>query len=144
MNNKMLYSILAFAGVIPFVACALLPLAGIASLPLFGALDELAGSYGLAIVSFLTGIHWATYLYRQDEVPFNLMISSNVVFLVAWFAFVLGDTSAALFAQLVALIVLLLIDHQLKARALITRDYFRTRSIATVLAAGSILIILAS
>ena len=142
MNDKALYSILAFAGVTPFLAGALLPLAGIVSLPVLGPLDVLVSSYGLAIVSFLTGIHWATYLYRQDEVPFNLMISSNVVFLAAWFAFVLASTGGALTAQLVALIVLLLIDRGLQARGLISADYFRTRAIATILAAAAILLIL--
>ena len=111
MTDSRIYSMLAMAGVTPFVACALLPLVGIESIPAFGDLDNLAATYGLAIVSFLTGIHWATQIYEPQESPFNLLLASNVVFLLVWFAFVLGDLQIALGAQLVALLVLLGVDR---------------------------------
>jgi hypothetical protein len=144
MENKTLYSMLALAGVLPFLACASLPIAGVAALPPFGALDELAASYGLAIIAFLTGIHWATYLYRQGKVPFNLMITSNVVFLAVWFAYVLGSVSVALIVQIVAFMVILIIDGRLSANALLTRHYLGIRSIATALAIASLAIIILS
>lgn len=142
MDNKALYSTLTLAGVTPFLACALLPFIGITELPSVGPLNELANSYAMAIVCFLTGIHWATYLYRQHEVALNLMAMSNIVFLFAWFAYVLSATAVSLGAQLVALVVLLLIDGKLKADGLISAHYFRTRSIATALAVGSLLLML--
>lgn len=138
MNDSKLYSLLAFAGASPFLAGALLQLAGIEALGPFGAVDELAASYGLAIVCFLAGTHWATFLYRQSETPFSLLIWSNVVFLVVWFGFVLAGTAWALSAQLVALLALLFVDSRLLRAGLITRDYFRVRSVATSLAAISI------
>ena len=113
MNDSKTYSMLAMAGVTPFVACALLPLIGIESIEPFGALDRLAAVYGLAIVSFLTGIHWATQIYEPQQSPFNLLLASNVVFLFAWFAFVLGSLNVALGAQIVALLVLLGVDRWL-------------------------------
>ena len=70
-QSSRLYSLLALTGASPFVACAVLPLAGIGSIPGFGALDVLASTYGLAIVCFLAGAHWATYIYKQHETPFN-------------------------------------------------------------------------
>ena len=144
MNNRFLYSLLAFAGVTPFVACALLPLVGIVSIPPFGPLDQLVNSYGLAIICFLSGIHWATYLAQQDELPFNLMISSNVVFLLAWFGFVLGDLSVSLLIQIVSLAVLLTIDWRLRSAAIITAEYFRVRFTATSLAIASLTVVLLS
>ena len=130
------------AGATPFVACALLPLAGIESIAAFGALDRVAATYGLAIVSFLTGIHWATQLYEPQESRFNLLLVSNAVFLFAWFAFVLGNLDIALGAQLVALLALLGIDRWLYAMGLISRHYLSVRTAATSLAAVSLLIML--
>jgi hypothetical protein len=142
MDTKLLYSTLTYAGVTPFLACALLPLIGISSLPPFGPLDQLVNSYGLAIVCFLAGIHWANYLNNQDVLPFNLMISSNVVFLVAWFAYVLGELSWSLVIQIVALFILLLIDWRLKSAAVITAHYFRARFIATALASAALALVI--
>lgn len=144
MNDSKIYSMLAMAGVTPFVACALLPLAGIESIEPFGALDRLAAVYGLAIVSFLTGIHWATQIYEPQESPFNLLLVSNAVFLVVWFAFVLGSLETALGLQLIALLVLLGIDRWLYTTGLVSRHYLAVRTAATSLAALSLLIIILS
>ena len=140
-NDKPMYTILALAGVLPFVACALLPLFGVTSVEPFGRLDQIANSYGLAIVCFLAGIHWSTHLLRKDQLPFNLMISSNVVFLATWFMFILADTAWSLLTQVAALIVLLLIDWRLKNTAIISASYFRTRSIATAIASVALVLI---
>lgn len=141
MTDSKTYSVLAMAGVTPFVACALLPLMGISAIGPFGELDRLAAVYGLAIVSFLTGIHWATQIYEPQESSFNLLLVSNVIFLAVWFAFVLGSVDIALSAQLVALLVLLGIDRWLCGTGLISRHYLNVRSAATALATVSLLII---
>lgn len=141
MNDKALYSTLAFAGVTPFLFCALLSLLGVNMLPPAGDIDLLANSYGLAIISFLAGIHWATFLYRQNEVRVNLMVTSNVVFLLAWFAFMLAPVDASLIVQFFALVVLLLIDRGLRARELIASHYYRVRLVATSLAGASLVAI---
>lgn len=138
MNDKTLYSALALGGAIPFLGCALLLMLGIDSLPGIGSLLDLVSSYGLAIVSFLAGIHWATYLQGKSKLPFNLMISSNVIFLAAWFAFALGSVNWSLLTQMVALLLLLHIDWRLRMSAAITADYFRTRLIATIMAVASL------
>ena len=141
MSDRRIYSILAMAGVTPFVACALLPLVGISDLGPAGPLAQVAASYGLAIVSFLTGIHWATQIYDRQHAGFNLLIASNVVFVAVWLAFVLGSIEVALTAQLVALLVLLGIDRWLMNSGVITGHYYRTRSVATILATLSLAIL---
>ena len=132
---------LAFAGVLPFVACALLPFAGVTVVAPFGSLDQVANSYGLAIVCFLAGIHWATQVLRAGATPFNLMVVSNVVFLATWFMFILASTQWSLVTQVAALVTLLLIDMRLEKTSVITSNYLRTRIIATVLASAALLLI---
>lgn len=144
MEDQRLYTVLALAGAMPFVACAILPLLGVESVPPLGDLHELAARYGLAIICFLTGIHWATFLYKRDKSPANLFIISNAMFLVVWFAYELVDLKFALATQFVAFAMLLAIDFRILTAGAITPDYFRTRTIATALATVSIAIMLVS
>ena len=141
MAANRLYTLLALTGATPFLACALLLLLGFTSLPPFGAVDTLAGSYGLAILCFLCGAQWGTYLLKPGETPFNLFLSSNAVFLVVWFAFVLASTDAALIVQAAAFLFLLFVDHRIGLRQLYSRHYLTVRTIATSLAVASLLII---
>ena len=141
MNDKRIYSVLAMAGVTPFVACAILPLAGFDSIELLGPLADVAASYGLAIVSFLAGIHWATQIYDRQQSGFNLLIASNVVFGGVWLAYAIGPVEFALTAQLVALLVLLGVDRWLLNNGVISAHYYRTRSAATALAVLSLAVI---
>ncbi|MGB5331252.1 MAG: DUF3429 domain-containing protein [Woeseiaceae bacterium] len=142
MENKRLYTLLALAGTSPFVACALLPLIGIDSLPGFGALDVLASTYGLAIICFLAGAHWGTYLLSQSATPFNLFVSSNVVFLAVWFAFIGANLAWSIAVQIIAFQILLFIDFRLNQDAIISAAYLRIRLIATLIATVSLLVIL--
>jgi len=142
MQDIRLYSLLALAGTTPFVACALLPLSGIEAFAPFGPLDAVASSYGLAIVTFLAGAHWGTYLSEQGTLPFNLFITSNVVFLVAWFAYVAASLSWAIGTQVIAFLFLLFVDLRLMQTNVITVHYFRVRTVATTIALISLVTIL--
>ncbi|MDJ0710791.1 MAG: DUF3429 domain-containing protein [Woeseiaceae bacterium] len=141
MNDRKIYSWLAIAGVTPFLACALLPFFGIDSIRPIGALDRAAAGYGLAIVSFLAGIHWATQIYDLQKTPFNLLLASNLFFVAVWLAFVLGDTATALVFQIAAFLALLGIDRWLLGSGVITQHYYRVRSTATMLATASLALI---
>ena len=142
MESTRLYSLLAITGTLPFVACAVLPLTGVDAIPPFGDLHQLASSYALAIVTFLAGAHWGTYLSTAETPTLNLFVSSNVVFLVAWFAFVATSIGWAIVTQIVALVFLLLVDYRLMQSGLISGHYFRIRSTATAIAIISLSIIL--
>ena len=141
MNDRKVYSVLTMAGVTPFVACAVLPIFGVHSIELLGPLGEVAAGYGLAIVSFLAGIHWATQLYELQKTPFNLLLASNIVFVAVWLVYAVGTLAAALVIQAVALVVLLGLDRWLLGNGVITQHYYRVRSTATVLAVASLLLI---
>ena len=141
MSDRKIYSVLAMAGVTPFVACALLPIFGVASIDMIGPLDRVAAGYGLAIISFLAGIHWATQIYDLQKTPFNLLLASNVFFVAVWLAYVLGDTATALVFQIAALTAMLGIDRWLLGSGVITQHYYRVRSAATALATVSLILI---
>ncbi len=143
MNPSARYQRLTFAGTLPFVACAVLLLADIGSVRPLGQVDALAASYGLAIVTFLAGTHWAFQLLRPSETPHNLFFASNAVFLAAWFAWISGSLAWALLAQVLAFAYLLVVDHRLSASGITTPAYFRVRSAATAAAMVSLLTILA-
>ncbi len=134
---------LALAGTLPFVACALLPFAGVVSVPYLGALDRVVAAYGLAIVCFLAGALWGSCLNRRPVASPAILIGSNTIFLAAWFAYVGASVDAAILMQLIALLVLLLIDHNLRKKHVISHAYFRLRAKATIIAVVSLLLVLA-
>ena len=132
---------LAYAGASPFLACAVLPWLGIASLPIFGPLDLFANAYGLAIIAFLAGTHWAFQLQGASRTPFNLFVTSNLVFVVALFAYVALELRWSLATEVVAFLYLLFVDFRLYRGNLTPARYVRVRSIATGLACLSLLLI---
>ena len=144
MEDRPIYTVLMILGAVPFLVFALLPVAGVEELGRLGRLDQLASDYSLAILCFLTGVHWATQLYARAAVPFNLFIGSNAVFLAVWFAYVASSLQWALVTQFLAFPLLLAVDFQLLQKGLISRHYLRMRFIATALACFSLLFILIS
>ena len=144
MEQRQTYSALMVTGATPFLACALLPFIGVEEIAGLGRLDQLASSYSVAILCFLTGVHWATQLYEKEAAPFNLFIGSNAIFLAVWITYVAADLPWALATQLLAFPLLLAIDSSLLRKGLITAHYFRVRVVATALACLSLLLILVS
>ena len=136
------YTALALAGTVPFIACALLPLLGYDSIRYLGSLDKVVASYGLAIVCFLAGAHWGTYLSGRSADSLNLFITSNVIFLAVWFAYVGADMKWAIGTQVLAFLTLLFIDLRLKRSDVISNAYFRVRSVATLIATISLFVVL--
>lgn len=144
IQDTRLYAALAIAGTLPFIAGALLPLLGYASLPIVGSTDQLVASYGLAIVCFLTGAHWGTYLGGRSVDSLNLFITSNAILLAAWFAYIGTGIKVAISIQIIALLVLLYIDRRLAAGGVISAHYLRIRTVATTIATVSLLVVIAT
>ena len=143
MQDTRIYTALALAGTIPFIAGALLPLLGHDALPFLGSLDQLLASYGLAIVCFLAGAHWGTYLSGRCAESLNLFVISNAIFLAVWFAYVGTNVKTAIGVQIFAFVALLLTDRRLRIDDVISAVYFRVRSTATLIAIVSLLIVIA-
>ena len=143
MQDTRIYTALALAGTIPFIAAALLPLMGHEALPYVGPLDEMVASYGLAIVCFLAGAHWGTYLSGRSADSLNLFVISNVIFLAVWFAYLGASIKSAIGIQIFAFLTLLFIDMRLRSHDVISATYLRVRTVATLIAVVSLLIVIA-
>jgi hypothetical protein len=143
MESRKLYPILTYAGMLPFIGCALMPLVGLQELWNLGSYDYIAASYGLAIVCFLCGVHWGTYLYNRATAPDNLFITSNVIVVACWFAFLMAAQAVTLFVLVLAFLCLLFIDYRLLKVGQLTDYYFRMRATATVIAVLALVIIIA-
>ena len=106
------------------------------SLPFIGSTQNAVLSYGLLIVSFMAGVHWGQYLSGL-RAGVNLLVSSNIVALVAWFGFLL--LPAFWFCLLLVLLfaVLYLIDMKLHCQS----DYLKTRRNVTAIVCTSMLVI---
>jgi hypothetical protein len=135
-----LYKVLALTGTLPFLASAVIAAGQFSSiLPA----EDIAGSYGLAILSFLAGVHWATYLYRREELGINLLAISNIVVVTVWIAYLAPvHRGLTLAIQVIAFLYLLHIDRALLRGGLISDDYFNTRLQATIIAVISLLVVI--
>lgn len=82
MEKKNLAKILTYSGILPFIACAVYVFFA-DNIPFFqiSVMDVLL-AYGAIIASFIAGIHWGIYLFK--DAPLNLFIHSNVIALLAW------------------------------------------------------------
>jgi len=136
------YQVLAMLGTFPFIASAGMAIGGVTLGPIAPAV-VVASSYGLAILCFLCGAHWATYLYKRDETPFNLFVISNIVVVVIWLTYLLtGQSQLTLASQVLAFAFLLDIDRRLVRVGLVSAHYFRIRLQATIIAVISLLIVM--
>lgn len=126
MNKQTLAQTLTYAGLLPFWGAAIIP----AIVPdLLGLdYDRIILTYGAVIASFIAGIHWGVYLFKNTHI--NLFIHSNIAALLAWFAVIaaLPGSEAVLIG---CFLYLLFIDKQLKNANIIEPWYLRMRIIAT-------------
>lgn len=127
------YAMLAYAGAIPFVLCAIALSLGISDLGRIGSVKFVAASYGLTIVSFMAGVLWGIYLIGAQPIPANLFLVSNAVTIAAWFAFLLTPPTVALGVMALLFLYLLLVDARLTRTGVLDDRYFRTRRNVTLL-----------
>jgi hypothetical protein len=124
----------------PFVASALLLWAGHVSVPVLGSVSNIAASYGLLILAFMSGVQWGQRLSGVETSP-NLFVVSNAVALAAWFSYLLLSPRL-FFASLAALFaVVLMIDKRLAAEVHLSADYIRTRTVVSALVVLSLAVI---
>ena len=136
-----IYSMLTYAGALPFMACALMTLLGVSSIKLIGSVDYIAAAYALTIVSFMAGVHWGMALDQQrTEWPVNPFLSSNAVTIMAWLAFLTTTPKITLIICILAFLYLLWVDYRLYSLNLLTTHYFQTRRHVTALVVLSLLL----
>ncbi len=142
MQENKLYSLLTYAGALPFFLCALLPFAGLVEWENVGSFEYIARLYGLAIASFVAGSHWGMYLYNRESSPSNLFLTSNAVVLAAWSAFLFTIPVLTEFVLLLAFLYLLFVDYNLYKAGVTTPYYFRMRLNVTLIVCVSIVVII--
>jgi hypothetical protein len=135
MKPETIMRILAFAGAIPFFLGAL----GAARAAPVGVLgigaDLFLVAYGAVILSFLAGIHWGQFVAQTPGVGVALLLSSNVVAILAWLAVLLEQSqlAVALLLLVVGFVCQLWIDWRLLGVNAIPAAYFRLRGQVTAI-----------
>lgn len=142
MQPRRLYTLLTYAGALPFVACALLPWVGVEHVGRLGSVYRIAALYGLVIASFVAGSHWGIYLSRRGDAPVNLFVTSNVVAVAVWFVSLLGNFRSTLLALMLAFAYLVLVDFRLQRAGITTTDYWRTRLRVSAIVVASLAVTL--
>ena len=135
MNYSMhLYTkCLTCAGLIPFIACALLLSTGVESVPWLGSVSTLLSVYGLVIASFLAGSHWGQHLDQQNMLRPWLAYSSNVCAIALWLGFSLATFTVFIWLLMGVFLLLLGVDIVLFRAKFITGNYVKMRVIVTVI-----------
>jgi uncharacterized membrane protein len=119
--------ILTYSGIIPFAFFALLPLTQF-QLPLIDN-DLALIAYGTVIASFISGIHWGIYLFKES--PLNLFITSNIIALLAWASLLIMPILGKLVIVL-CLGALFYIDQKLHTETIIEDWFFKIRERASL------------
>jgi ATP/ADP translocase len=132
--------VLALSGTVPFLGCAVAPLAGFAVLPLVGDPVAAALAWSLAILSFMAGVHWGQYLAGGPTISINLFFTSVVVAIAGWLTFLLLAPQVALLIFALLFLVLLLVDRRLMKTKHIGPAYWKTRLWATLIVIGALLV----
>ena len=140
MNSRLVYSVLSYAGALPFLACALLPYAGLASLGPLGEVNAVLVGYGLAIASFLAGAHWACELTAPAKAGLPLFVLSNLAVVITWLTALAAPPFFALLEQLAVFVLLLCIDSRLFTGGVIDEHYWRLRKRITAIVLLALLI----
>jgi hypothetical protein len=144
MIDSKQYAVLAYAGTLPFIACAILPWIGMPVVAGIGSCAYIAAAYGVAIVSFMAGIHWGTFLYQADSLPVNLLLTSNAITVAVWLAFILTPVAVSIAVIAAALVLLLAVDFRLARAGLLTPDYLRTRRNVTLIVLAMLMLTIGS
>ena len=132
---------LACLGTIPFVIGAIFTTLGYQQLFFVGDLALMVESYGLIIVVFMSGVHWGHYLSDKNCHSINLLITSNVITLISWFAFLILSVELILIVYCLAFSILLYIDAKLLSIQVINKPYYKLRLIITTIVILSLLIV---
>lgn len=120
---------LTYLGAVPFILAVAAPLFGMASYHT----AYLVLTYGAVIISFLAGIHWGLFLSHADTARINLLLSSNVIALLAWGSLLLLIPATQFLIQMLCLVAVLLIDRQLHQAQVIADWFLRLRTQVTAL-----------
>lgn len=126
------HALLAYAGTLPFLVGALCSLLSVQQLAFIGSLEEMISSYGLIIATFMAGSYWGLSFSKHNHKPM-LAISSNVVTVLLWFAYLWLSFTFICISLIAAFIAYLYLDRQLLKLSIISDTYFKLRCKVTAI-----------
>lgn len=120
---------LTILGVLPFVAAVVAKCFGIDVVNV----RYLSLTYGAVIASFISGMHWGLFLSHANITRTNLLVTSNVVALLAWSSLLLFSATLQYLLQILCFVGLLLIDRKLTNEGVVERWFFAMRNKVSLL-----------
>ncbi len=135
MNRELpaLYSFLALAGTLPFIAGAVAISTGYAFLPIIGATVIAVSLYGLVILSFMAGTQWGMFFIAPHPRRAWLLLWSNFVALAGWCLFLFFPPALYIVGLIVLFSGMLLVDFYLQNLEITSRAYLGLRITATII-----------
>lgn len=116
-----------YAGSLPFIVLAVFLVCEVKFVPYLGQTIDILATYGLIISVFLAGVHWGQYLASTDGSAIYLPISSNIIAVFGWMAYLLMPIYGYLILLIFIFILLLIIDLKLAKTDQISQSYFKIR-----------------
>lgn len=130
-----LAKILTYSGTLPLIVCVVLiffPIVGIDG-------SILAKTYGAIILSFLCGMHWASFLFFSEKCPYNLLVTSNIVALLAWCSLLITYQEITFISQALCFLFLLTLDFRLRDAGVLPEWFYQLRRNATIIVVSCLL-----
>ena len=119
---------LTYLGMVPFLICALAIVHGFEQEKTVFILR----AYAAVIVSFISGIHWGISMKDTEHQTQWLLISSNIITLLAWASLLMPNAISALLTLSALLILLVCIDSKLYSMRQIDVWFMKLRWRATL------------
>lgn len=137
MPKQRLAERLTYSGTIPFWGLVVLTI-WFDTFPVLGIpLDHLVFTYAAVIASFIAGIHWGVYLFKDTAL--NLFIQSNIIALLAWGShFVMPIISVIILIY--CFLHLIVIDRVLFKHDVIDYWFYAMRIKATLIVVSTLVI----
>ena len=129
--DKNYISILTYCGVIPFFFLYILITSNHDDIS-YNILYGLK-SYGLVILSFLSGVYWGQHLSLKGNLSIFLALASNCIALLSWFSYLFLTDKYFILFLILSFGSLILIDKYIFVSKVISKDYFLLRFRVTMI-----------
>lgn len=124
---------LIYLGTLPFIFFSIIIAYKINEMPNYSNLDfeTIISVYTIAIISFISGSHWAQSSKVNNLLTTLILISSNIIVVLIWFAYLFLIFEVFIFISSIILVILLYIEKILLSEVLCSKTYYHHRVFAT-------------
>jgi len=142
INQKPIYTLLMFAGCIPFLVGAIAPYLRVYELPIFGNIQNSVAYYALGIACFMAGSLWNLSMSPNAHAqhghspmcPNRMMYASNAFMLLPWLILSFAGIGVAYYFSLALVFTLMMLtEYRLADRGLASDHYLRMRLVVTAI-----------